>query len=112
MRFIIAPTDVANVTWMQAEGAGDGNGNLNADFRSTAATGCRSYKIAGDPNRKWRVPTQRELQLMWLFREPVGVIYPAAQMENVSSKIYWAATEEDAANAWYFDFKQGVPQCS
>ena len=74
MRFIIAPTDVANVTWMQAEGAGDGNGNLNADFRSTAATGCRSYKIAGDPNRKWRVPTQRELQLMWLFREPVGVI--------------------------------------
>ncbi len=86
MRFIIAPTDVANVTWMQAEGAGDGNGNLNADFRSTAATGCRSYKIAGDPNRKWRVPTQRELQLMWLFREPVGVIYPAAQMENVSSK--------------------------
>lgn len=62
MRFIIAPTDVANVTWMQAEGAGDGNGNLNADFRSTAATGCRSYKIAGDPNRKWRVPTQRELQ--------------------------------------------------
>ena len=68
MRFIIAPTDVANVTWMQAEGAGDGNGNLNADFRSTAATGCRSYKIAGDPNRKWRVPTQRELQLMWLFR--------------------------------------------
>ena len=112
MRFIIAPTDVANVTWMQAEGAGDGNGNLNADFRSTAATGCRSYKIAGDPNRKWRVPTQRELQLMWLFREPVGIIYPAAQMENVSSKIYWAATEEDAANAWYFDFKQGVPQCS
>ena len=109
---ILAPTDVANVTWMQAEGAGDGNGNLNADFRSTAATGCRSYKIAGDPNRKWRVPTQRELQLMWLFREPVGVIYPAAQMENVSSKIYWAATEEDAANAWYFDFKQGVPQCS
>lgn len=64
-------------------------GNLNADFRSTAATGCRSYKIAGDPNRKWRVPTQRELQLRWLFREPVGVIYPAAQMENVSSKIYW-----------------------
>lgn len=112
MRFIIAPTDVANVTWMQAEGAGDGNGNLNADFRSTAATGCRSYKIAGDPNRKWRVPTQRELQLMWLFREPVGIIYPAAQMENVSSKIYWAATEEDAANAWYFDFKQGMPQCS
>lgn len=32
MRFIIAPTDVANVTWMQAEGAGDGNGNLNADL--------------------------------------------------------------------------------
>lgn len=112
MRFIVAPTDVAGVTWMQAEGASDGNGDLNANF-TPATTGCRNYGNTADgEGRKWRVPTQRELQLMWLFREPVGIIYPAAQMENVSSKIYWAATEEDAANAWYFDFKRGVPQCS
>lgn len=113
MRFIVAPTDVAGVTWMQAAGASDGNGNLDADFTSTAATGCRNY--GNTPNgggRTWRVPTQRELQLMWLFRKPVGIIYPTAQMEDTSSKIYWAATEKDATNAWFFDFKQGAPHCS
>ena len=106
MRFIIAPTDVANVTWMQAEGASDGNGNLNPDF-TAAATGCRSYKIAGDPNRKWRVPTQRELQLMWLFREPVGIIYPAAQMENVSYKNILGCHRGRCCQCMVFRFQTG-----
>ncbi|EXY16975.1 Lcl domain-containing protein [Bacteroides fragilis] len=116
MRFIVAPTDVAGVTWMQAEGASDGNGNLDADFGSTAASGCRSYGNTADGGgRTWRVPTQRELQLMWLFRKPVEIIYPAAKMESENastSKTYWAATEKDDNNAWFFDFKQGMPQCS
>lgn len=113
MRFIVAPTDVANVTWMQAQGVIGGNGNLNADFTSSADTGCRNYgKTAAGGDRTWRVPTQRELQLIWMFREPVGIIYPAAKMEDGLSKKYWAATEKDADNAWFFDFKQGVPQCS
>lgn len=112
MRFIVAPTDVANVSWSQAAGATGGNGNLNADFTASADTGCRNYgKTSNGAGRTWRVPTQRELQLMWLFREPVGIIYPAAQMESTSTKNYWASTEKDADNAWFFDFKQGVPHC-
>lgn len=112
MRFIVAPTDVAGVTWMQAEGASDGNGNLNADFTATADTGCRNYSKTSDgTGRTWRVPTQRELQLMWLFRAPIGIIYPSGVMEDASSKLYWASTEQDANNAWVFDFKQGVPHC-
>lgn len=114
LRFIVAPTDVASsATWMQAEGVTDGNGNLNADFEgATADTGCRNYgKTTAGAGRSWRVPTQRELQLMWMFRVPIGIIYPDALMENPSTKNYWASTEKDANNAWAFDFKEGVPRC-
>lgn len=113
VRFIVAPTDVVNVNWMEAGGVTGGNGNLNADFAPTTAdTGCRSYgKTAEGLGRKWRVPTQRELQLMWMFRIPVGIIYPNAPMENASIKNYWASTEKDADNAWVLDFMNGVPHC-
>lgn len=110
MRFIVAPGNMEmEVTWIQAGGVTGGNGNLNADFASTeAGSGCSGYNYG---SRKWRVPTQRELQLMWLFREPIGIIYPSQPMENTSSRLYWASTEQDADNAWVFDFKQGVPHC-
>lgn len=112
VRFIVAPTDVSNVTWIQAGGVTGGNGNLNADFGGTADTGCRNYgKTADGAGRVWRVPTQRELQLIWMFRKPVGIIYPAAPMESASTKNYWASTEKDADNAWAFDFKEGIPHC-
>lgn len=113
LRFIIAPTDVANVTWIQAGGVTGGNGNLNADFVATASTGCGNYHATAEgTGRKWRVPTQRELQLIWLFRDAIAQVYKAVPMETASPKRYWAATEKDAYNAWYFDFMEGVPGCS
>lgn len=113
VRFIVAPSDIVDVNWMQAGGVTGGNGNLNADFASTTEnTGCGGYgKTTEGLGRTWRVPTQRELQLIWLFRVPIGIIYPTAPMENASTKNYWASTEKDAANAWAFDFKQGIPHC-
>ena len=48
---------------------------------------------------------------MWMFRIPVGIIYPNAPMENASTKNYWASTEKDTDNAWVFDFMSGVPHC-
>lgn len=113
LRFIVAPTDVAGVTWMQAGGVADGDGNLNADFGTTTTdTGCRNYsKTTEGAGRSWRVPTQRELQLMWMFRVPIDIIYPDALMENGATKNYWASTEKDAGNAWAFDFMKGVPRC-
>lgn len=113
-RFIVAPTDVADVSWMKAGGVTGGDGNLNTDFAGEDQSGCGSYGAPGQPGegRTWRLPTQRELQLMWIFRGPVGIIYPNAPMENGSTKNYWASTEKDAGNAWFFDFKQGAPVCS
>lgn len=114
MRFIVAPTDVPSPnTWMEAEGVpASNNGNLNATFSGTNSSGCLNYSNGAGAGRKWRLPTQRELHLMWTFRKPIGIIYPAAPMENASSKKYWAATEKDATNAWYFDFMTDTPGCS
>lgn len=61
MCFIIVFIDVVNVIWMQVEGVGDGNGNLNVDFRLIVVMGCCSYKIVGDLNCKWCVFIQCEL---------------------------------------------------
>lgn len=120
-RFIVAPTDIAPANWLVMTGvAPNNNGNVNADFTSgtSADSGCRHYGVKGQPGegRTWRLPTQRELQLMWMFREPIGYIYPqganAQPMEDSGTKKYWASTEHGASEAWYFDFKKGYPACN
>lgn len=125
-RFIVAPTDVSNPQpWSEAGGGkNDANKNLNAELEMKAGydpanpvaantIGCTYYGTTGiGAGRKWRVPTQRELQLMWIFREAIGIIYPTAPMENDASRKYWTATEKGADNAWYFDFQKGKPACA
>ncbi|MEB3374122.1 hypothetical protein SFC43_15455 [Bacteroides sp. CR5/BHMF/2] len=62
---------------MVAQGVNSGGRDDNPYFTTTADTGCRLYGKSGQPGagRTWRVPTQRELQLMWMFREAIGAIY-------------------------------------
>ena len=115
-RFIVAPTDVENnnKNWMAVQGVNDGGQNQNPDFTTTANTGCRWYGTAGAPGagRQWRVPTQRELQLMWMFRKPIGLIYKGKPMEESGkTKIYWTSTEKGTDKAWFFDFTPGIPYC-
>lgn len=115
-RFIVAPTDVGSndKNWMAVQGVNDGGQDDNPDFATTANTGCRWYGTAGAPGegRKWRVPTQRELQLMWMFREAIGAIYKDKLMEETGrTKRYWSSTEKGATDAWFFDFTSGKPYC-
>lgn len=115
-RFIVAPTDVGSndKNWMAVQGVNDGGQDDNPDFATTANTGCRWYGTAGAPGegRKWRVPTQRELQLMWMFREAIGAIYKDKPMEETGrTKRYWSSTEKGATDAWFFDFTSGKPYC-
>lgn len=115
-RFIVAPTDVGsnNMTWEDVQGVTDAT-NDNANFLNKADKGCRSYVYQFDKERKWRVPTQRELQLMWLFRGPIGLITENPMEGTVSSsgapKKYWASTESGSDNAWFFEFEKGNPFC-
>ena len=115
-RFIVASEDVGNndENWMAVQGVNDGGQNEEPDFTTTANTGCRWYGTAGAPGegRKWRVPTQRELQLMWMFREAIGAIYKDKPMEEIGrTKRYWSSTEKGATDAWLFDFTPGKPYC-
>lgn len=99
-RFIVAPADVSNaIYWQNASGFDNGNNDINAEFTNTAAkTGCRGLTTG---NRSWRLPTQRELQLIWLLKEGINKIYSANMMNN---SLYWSATEEDAGNVWVVNF--------
>lgn len=115
-RFIVASEDVGSndKNWMAVQGVNDGGQDDNPDFATTANTGCRWYGTAGAPGegRKWRVPTQRELQLMWMFREAIGAIYKDKPMEETGrTKRYWSSTEKGATDAWFFDFTSGKPYC-
>lgn len=115
-RFIVATEDIGDndANWMTVQGVNDGGQNQSSDFATTANTGCRWYGASGAPGagRKWRVPTQRELQLMWVFREAIGVIYKDKQMEETNkTKRYWTSTEKGATDAWFFDFTPGIPNC-
>ena len=106
-RFIVAPTDLLGgdrVTWAKASGFDDSaNGNLAADFASPVTGGCSTLTTGG---RHWRLPTQRELQLMLLLVQGIDVIYPLNKMMGASSteKGYWSATEESGRDAWYVAF--------
>lgn len=115
-RFIVAPADVGdnNQNWMTVQGVNSGGQDENPTFSVTANTGCRKYGDVGQPGagRKWRVPTQRELQLMWMFREPIGLIYKDKPMEESGkTKRYWTSTEKGTNQAWFFDFTPGIPYC-
>lgn len=115
-RFIVAPEDIGdnNRNWMTVQGVNDGGQNQNSDFTTTANTGCRWYGTADAPGagRTWRVPTQRELQLMWMFREAIGAIYNTKPMEEAGkTKRYWSSTEKGTDQAWFFDFTLGIPYC-
>ena len=48
----------------------------------------------------WRLPTKRELNLMY------GV-YIGGNGANLNSNVYWSSTENDGYNAWVQNFNYG-----
>lgn len=114
-RLLIAPTDLPGTfNWSQAMGfTAENNNNLEplpkGDYKQG---GCSTYKIPSGDNfpgyigvTKWRLPTQRELQLIWLLRDAIDQAFlPRYWSRHQLSGTYWASTEENASQAWYFNF--------
>jgi len=50
---------------------------------------CHSFPEDGDPN-KWRLPTQRELQAIWILQEEIKQTCPS--FEYLSDNYYWSKT--------------------
>lgn len=127
-RFIIAPTDdSAGLDWASAMGFNMlDNNNLfpTATSLPTAKTGCRGYMVPSGLSYfkdgfTWRLPTQRELYFIWLFREPLNQFFIDDQdygenpksphsshtplMQHLSGT-YWSSTESEATTAFSLDF--------
>lgn len=121
-RFIIAPTDYsAGLDWASAMGLNSlDNSNLfpTATSLPTAKVGCRGYAVPSGLSYfkdgfTWRLPTQRELYFIWLFREPLDQFFIKDEdygengktplMQHLSG-IYWSSTESEATTAFSLDF--------
>lgn len=112
-RFVIAPTQGdsdGNVNWATAMGLNTSENNNLAPDGEGATTGCASYSTTEFPNG-WRLPTQREMMLMWLFRDGIKDIYTSTPL--VAGETYWTATENDnAGQAWCFVNSETSPGSS
>ena len=88
----------------------------------TAPSTSRGCKTTKDLGRDWRLPTLRELQLIWMFCEAnggttwgtiYGTTYKEAMGANRTHEFqggkYWCATEYNDTLAWTVDFTPGVP---
>ena len=111
-RFIIAMADMDTRYWAAAmsfhTGTDRDNTNLNADGSATSTDfGCRNYRTT-EFSTGWRLPTQRELMLMWVFRDAIADIYSSSALQQTRS--YWSATEKDANNAWILEYNATTPQ--
>lgn len=153
-RFIISPFDVpisgAEVwglnsvqgQWNYAVGdQGYFSTLLEEQFRDTGVkTGCfwfgghKENNSGRYTNRKWRLPTQRELMIMMVLQDGINTIYgidkdslsipengkkqpEPTETKGMNGKIYWSATEEPDGNsttnsqkAWVVDFTRGKPR--
>ena len=71
---------------------------------SESLTWADAWSLATDAEGDWRLPTQRELMLIWLMKdalEQLGSFTPLAR------DYYWTATEHNSNNAWYVHFGAG-----
>lgn len=114
-RFIIAPTETSGTYYWAAamgfhSGTGGDNANLdpNGNFAADFSGGCKNYSTTEFPSG-WRLPTQREIMLLWLFREGINTIYSGVPL---TADKYWTATEQSTDKAWYMDFSATTPQIS
>lgn len=96
-RFKVAKADyaVTNLTWLVACNWDETEGVL-----PTTATGCAAYQEEGDSSDKgqWRVPTQRELALIWVLRGGLGDGYTALD----AAGNYCSATGVSSSDTFYY----------
>lgn len=113
-RLLIAPTDLPGVfTWAEAMGfATENNNNLGATpTGGSKKGGCSTYVPSSDfPGYAgvtgWRLPTQRELQLIWLLHDAIDQAFlPRYWNRSKLSGSYWSSTEENASIAWMVNFE-------
>lgn len=78
------------------------------DFVS-AWNACKTYNGEGGSAGTWRLPTQRELDMIWILHpQLIGKVGFTA----FGATDYRSSTEYDASQAWYIAFSNGYPNYS
>ena len=88
----------ATMTWYEA------SGTTNATYNSAGYSACAQYSEAADQSDKgaWRLPTVRELKLIYDKRSELT----SANLS--SSNYYWSATSLSSSSAWRVYFYTGA----
>ena len=88
-----------------------GDLNNNATFgASTAMDWANAYnrcKNSTCDGGGWRLPTQRELMMMWVFRPALNSVFSEIGGFAFYSDSYWSAAEVYARSAWFVNFSNG-----
>lgn len=72
--------------------------------RASAWALCKSYNGEGGGTGQWRLPTQRELEMIWILHPQ---LIGKGSFTALSTNYYWAATEYTATSAWIVSFNNG-----
>ena len=63
-----------------------------------------AYAVAIAKSDGWRLPTQRELMLIWLMQT---TLVDKLGFTSFASNGYWSASEANSGNAWCVNFNNG-----
>ncbi len=108
-KFLVATSDYNSsntILWAQACGwTAASNTNTSSAIVASPATGCNQYSQTGYPAGTWRVPTQREMIIIYLLRKELT----AVNSFNTTAYVeYWTSTIFDGSNVWCVDFGLGL----
>lgn len=108
-RFAVAKTDIIGVSWATANGwTSAANSSSAAGTVASPALGCQAYFETGAPAGTWRVPTQRELYLIYTVRKELVTSLAGFVDFLTDGTQYWASTTNSATEAWTMDFSLGA----
>lgn len=107
-RFEVAKVDLLLASnWAVANGwTNPSNSSLTTANVSSPAIGCNAYFEVGAPAGTWRVPTQKEMSLIFMVRYELASLLGLTGLSN--SGTYWTSTQNSATQAWALTINSGI----
>ena len=90
----VAPQDLGT--------SGLASGTMTMNW-ATAFTACKGLNHNGTG---WRLPTQRELMMIWIFKDAINALNTSGT--SFSTRHFWASTEISANIAWMAAIESGL----
>lgn len=110
-RFIVAKADIIGITWAGASGWTTASNSANGTgVVASPATGCNNYgeALLNADVGTWRVPTQRELYLIYTVRKDLLGLNILGFNDFIVNANYWSSTASSATEAWAMDIGAGI----